>query len=106
MRRQGQTWDELDRQPHGTLAAYQRHRRRGERQCYACLQANARARVDQQGGTYIGPSIPDPRPVTNGLPPTAAYRWRERRYPWAQRVLADAEARYGTPEDDEEAIAS
>lgn len=30
--------------PHGTEAAYQRHRRRGERPCEACRDAHSRAR--------------------------------------------------------------
>jgi hypothetical protein len=74
--RQGQTWDELDLEPCGTDAAYQRHRRRGERACYACLQAQARSHAEHRGGEYCGPSIPDPREVRNGLPPTRPYVYR------------------------------
>ena len=66
MSRLGQTWADL--QPCGTSAAYTRHRRKGEPACYACLQAEARLRQDRKGSEYIGPSVPDPRPVLNGLP--------------------------------------
>jgi len=70
----GQTWD--DAQPCGTEAAYQRHRRRKEPACYPCLQANARAHADQRGGEYTGPSVPDPRPLRNGLPEPKPYVYR------------------------------
>ena len=31
----------------------------------------------------------------NGPPPQVPYAWRARRYPWARRAIAVAEARYG-----------
>lgn len=75
MSRQGQTWD--DAQPCGTEAAYQRHRRRGERACYACLQANGRTWQDKAAGRdYRAPKIPDPRQVRNGLPEPRPYVYR------------------------------
>lgn len=40
-------------------------------------------------------TIARPAPVT-ALKITA-YEWRRRNYPWAQRVLAAAETRHGTP---------
>ena len=76
MSRQGQTWNDLDLQPCGTLAAYTRHRRRREPACYACLQANARDYGERAGYTYEGPQIPDPRQVRNGLPVPKPYRYR------------------------------
>lgn len=74
MSRAGQTWDDL--QPCGTDAAYQRHRRRGEQACYACLQAQARTKADLRGNAYAGPSVPDPRPVRNGIPEPVPYVYR------------------------------
>jgi hypothetical protein len=68
MSRLGQMWD--DAQPCGTDAGYQRHRRRGERSCYPCLQAQAR----RQGRAC--PAVPDPRPVRNGLPEPRPYVYR------------------------------
>lgn len=40
-------WGELDRRPHGTLAAYRRHQRHGEQPCPPCRAANARALADR-----------------------------------------------------------
>jgi len=37
----GWTWAPHLRKPHGTLAAYRRHFRRGEKPCPACRRANA-----------------------------------------------------------------
>lgn len=37
------------------------------------------------------------RGTRNGLPLTVPYAYRARRYPWAQRANAAAEARYGKP---------
>lgn len=38
----GHRLGELDTRPHGTLAAYRRHYRHGERPCEPCTQARAR----------------------------------------------------------------
>lgn len=65
-------WDDVC----GTDAGYQRHRRRGEPQCYACLQAQARRNSDRTGSEFRGPQIPDTRQVRNGLPGFRPYAYR------------------------------
>jgi hypothetical protein len=37
------------------------------------------------------------RPYRNGLPVTPGYAWRRRKYPWAERAIEMAEAKYGPP---------
>lgn len=37
-------------------------------------------------------------PAGNNVPAVPLYQYRARRYPWAQRVLAAAEAEHGEPE--------
>ena len=56
------------------------------------------ADLERQGKGPASAGTADYRePPRNGLP-VAPYRWRARTYPWAQRALAAAIARYGTPE--------
>ena len=38
-----------------------------------------------------------PTGFRNGVPVVASYAWRARRYPWAQRTIAAAEAEHGQP---------
>jgi hypothetical protein len=99
------TW-EARLAPCGTASAARRHYRHHEPLDAACVEANRLdvARRAHRLSTVAERSHASSAP-RNGLP-IVAYEWRERRYPWAQRVLADAEALYGTPEDGEEAIAS
>ena len=78
--------------PCGTLAAYRRHRRHGEQACGPCLAAAREAKAGDRAGIMIA----DLRPVRNGLPDVPFYTWRARRYPWAERVLAHAQAVYGS----------
>lgn len=85
-------------QPCGTAAAARRHWRRGEKPCDECLQAARREKADKMGHDPGGQSI-SRRALRNGLPITPGYSYQARTYPWAQRVLAAAEAVYGTPED-------
>jgi hypothetical protein len=88
--------------PCGTAAAARRHYRRHEPLDAACVEANRQDTARRAGRPGAWGSLSDPlSAVRNGLP-IVAYRWRERRYPWAQRVLAAAEAAYGVPADDEE----
>jgi hypothetical protein len=81
--------------PCGTPAAYRRHHRHGEKPCQACIRAESEARGYTQPGLYaVAPAA-----ARNGLP-VVPYAWRARTYPWAQRTLADAIARYGAPEEE------
>jgi len=41
-------WKDYDYQPHGTLAAWRRHYRLGEKPCYSCRQADVRARSERR----------------------------------------------------------
>jgi hypothetical protein len=61
----GKTWSEAQC---GTEGGHRQHYRRGERSCYSCMQAHDRYRAERRGCQSIGPGIPDPRPVRNGLP--------------------------------------
>ena len=92
----GQRWPDDNLVPCGTPAAARRHQRRGEPVCFACLEA---ARLDKALRTGVTRTIqrPDPRPVRNNLPDTPGYQWRARRYPWAEQILARAEAEHGRP---------
>jgi hypothetical protein len=90
----GRRWAADLLQPCGTLAAARRHYRHGEKPCPACLAANARAKAGGSGQALT--ATPDYGGRRNGLP-LVPYRYQARRYPWAQRVLATAEARFGTP---------
>lgn len=47
-------WGPLDLRPCGTLAAYRRHQRRGERIDTACRQANSRALADREARLKAG----------------------------------------------------
>ena len=60
--------------PCGTLAAYRRHLRRGERPCEACSQASRRA---QRTSDRMAIAI-DRREVRNGLPEFRAYVYQGR----------------------------
>jgi hypothetical protein len=85
----------------GTPGGQRRHYRNGERPCQACRLAANRVQGERKG--WAGNSlVEDPRPVRNGIP-EVAYEWRARRYPWAVRVLARAEAVWGRPDDEEAA---
>lgn len=86
--------------PCGTIAALRRHQRYGEPACKQCLAAGRIARTPAAGEQSI-----DGRPVRNGIPEAPRYRYRARAYPWAQRVLAAAEAVHGVPHDLAEATA-
>jgi hypothetical protein len=98
------TW-ETRLAPCGTAAAARRHYRHHEPLCAACLEAN-REDVARRAGREpgVGKLSAPLSAVRNGLP-IVAYQWRQRRYPWAQRTLAAAEAVYGTPDEDQ-AVAS
>lgn len=88
--------------PCGTDAAYKRHQRHGEKPCTECTEANRRRVADAQGFNALYGS--NDRPVLpNGLPEVPFYRYRARTYPWAKRVLAWSEARYGKPDEEEAA---
>lgn len=89
-------------QPCGTYAAWQRHYRRGEKPCDACTDANRR-RTAERFGLRAGAQSFDARPVRNGVPAIAAYSYRARTYPWAQRALARAEATWGALDTEQEA---
>lgn len=83
----------------GTPGGQRRHYRNGEKPCQACRLAANRVQGERKG--WDGNALTeDPRPVMNGLPDTPGYRWRARRYPWAVRVLAASEARYGKPDEE------
>lgn len=77
--------DEADLAPCGTAAAAKRHQRRGEPPCHACKLA---------ASYYYAVH----RARKRGLPFTG-YVWRARRYPWAERAIARAEAIHGQPGD-------
>lgn len=83
--------------PCGTPAAYRRHQRRGELPCASCRAEAARHRRPGSRGAGALPAADD-GPARNGLP-IVPYAWRARSYPWAQRALAAAIARYGNPDD-------
>ena len=86
--------------PCGTASAARRHYRHKEPLDAACIEAN-RADVARRAGrdpATIGSASPHLSAVRNGLP-IVAYDYRARRYPWAERVLAAADAAYGSPEE-------
>ena len=87
--------------PCGTPAAAKRHQRRGEKPCDDCRAAQ-RAETADRKGWEAGAKTPDTRELRNGLQ-IVPYQWRARRYTWAVRVLARAEAAWGRPEDEEAA---
>lgn len=93
----GAPWAEEKLQPCGTAAAARRHQRRGEKPCEDCKQAARRDKADRTGYDP-GAQSTDRRTLRNGLPITPPYQYQARTYPWARRVLAAAEAVYGTPE--------
>jgi len=84
-------------EPCGTLAAYRRHYRRGEPPCDACRIAHNRDAADRDGRPQAPVRTPDRRAVRNAMPLIPRYSWQARAYPWAQRVLAAAEAVHGPP---------
>lgn len=92
--------------PCGTASAARRHYRNHEPLDAACVQANRDDTARRAGRAQddAGKRSMPLSAIRNGLP-IVDYRWRERRYPWAQRVLATAEAVYGTPDEDQ-AVAS
>lgn len=105
-KRSGRTVPPL--QPCGTPAAYQRHLRSGEQACDACRTAyTAHRKQVKAARAKPAPAFPDadPRAVRNGAPVARPYEYRARVYPWAVRRLAQAEALYGRPEDDQETAA-
>ena len=53
--KRGARWDWAAVQPCGTRAAYKRHKRRGERACESCLQANTRAVQDWRAQRKAAP---------------------------------------------------
>jgi hypothetical protein len=73
----------------------------------ACIEANRAdvARRAGRGQDHVGRLSAPLSAVRNGLP-IVAYDYRARRYPWAERALAAAEAVYGTPDDEDQAVAS
>lgn len=100
--------DEADLAPCGTAAAAKRRQRHGEPVDYACKVAAsyyyAANKARQRGEpapdfTEVATRIPDTRAPRNGLPFTPGYVWRARRYPWAERAIARAEAIHGQPEE-------
>jgi hypothetical protein len=54
--------------PCGTPAAAQRHRRRGEPTCQACLRAWREDTAQRRYGTTGGALSPDHREIRNGIP--------------------------------------
>jgi len=81
--------------PHGTTAKARWHWRHGEKPCEPCRLAENRRRTSPGALRLM---VEDHRPVRNGIP-DRPYQWRARTYPWAQAVIARAEAEYGQPED-------
>lgn len=85
--------------PCGTDAAYRRHLRNGEKPCPGCQQAEARRRADVNSTGQAAAHVPDhAREKRNNMPDVPYYRHRARRYPWAERAIAAAEAEHGAPE--------
>lgn len=87
--------------PCGTTAAYRRHKRNGEKPCDACR----RAAVQRESERMRALRKRVPFKLSEGRGPIAPYRYRAQRYPWAIRVLAASEAKYGKPSDDEDVAA-
>jgi hypothetical protein len=57
------TWDPGYLKPHGTIAAYRRHYRLGEKPCEPCRQAESRRHADrspEQRHAYYLASLPAP----------------------------------------------
>lgn len=82
--------------PCGTRAAYQRHRRNGEKPCDACRQAESRA--ERERTRRLRKRVPFK--LSEGRGPIVPYQYRARRYTWAVRVLAASEAKYGKPSEE------
>lgn len=94
--RPGQRWNPDNLAPCGTEAAARRHQRRKEPLDHACEVAQRDARRQRHAWQGSVGYDPDMRPVRNGIP-DVPYAYRARRYPWAERLLARAEAVYGRP---------
>ena len=88
-------WRDATLKPCGTPPAHRRHYRRGELPCVSCRAADARRKPGSRGAG--AQPAADDGPARNGLP-VVPYAYKARTYPWAQRALAAAIARHGTPE--------